>query len=168
MPPASKSVVRTDSVVRTSAEIFPKRVNSPSSLSLAPARAEKMVVKVADAPYRPTPWSESCNFWFWATNNEALTAPDLPGFSYTEPANAPTNRARLDLSQDRAWENRRFWGSLAVRRGHIDYSFPSPFPFLEKGGHRTKTTTASDTWMAPNILKSSLFCAILTGRNTLR
>ena len=62
--------------------------------------------------YRPTPWNESCNFWYWNQDKE-LTTPRKCGFTYTKAKSTQTGRPRIDLSADRAWENRRFWGYIA-------------------------------------------------------
>ena len=94
-----------------------------------------MVVATAPAPYRPSPWEESCNFYYWDHKDAALSVPAMTRFSYTKSANAKTGRARLDLSADRAWGNRRFWGLLTVSD-----ILPTPFPHYPAPTHDRKVS----------------------------
>ena len=68
------------------------------------------MVRSADGPYRPTPWEEAQNFWYWAEGKSELTAPQTQGITYTRPENAENKQARIDLSPELAWLNKRFWG----------------------------------------------------------
>ena len=95
-----------------------------------------MVKQKANGAYRPTPWGEARNFWYWA-GGQPLTIPNKTGFHYTTPKNSTFERRRvysqyfsdmgitldqsyppengeamLDLSADLAWPNNRACGFL--------------------------------------------------------
>ena len=72
------------------------------------------MVVTATEPYRPSPWEEACNFHYWADDNP-LAAPNTTGIGYTRDMKSENKRARIDLSPDLAWPNKRFWGCPLVK-----------------------------------------------------
>lgn len=63
-------------------------------------------------PYRPTPWREDMNFYFWNQWGE-MAAPDHPCFTYTKAADAGNGRSSPDLDHDIAWGNGKIRGYVA-------------------------------------------------------
>ena len=62
--------------------------------------------------YRPSPWDESCNFYYWSPT-QTLTTPKCPGLSYCNPKDAENNTPRIDLNDKIAAQNTRFFGYIA-------------------------------------------------------
>ena len=59
--------------------------------------------------YRPTPYEEAKNFWFWSDSQKLLTPEDSTA-SYVTRDMTENNETRIDLCEDLAWNNRRFFG----------------------------------------------------------
>ena len=76
--------------------------------------------------YRPTPWEESRNFWYWSPDQD-LKTPSVEGVFYTNKDDAENGRPRIDLDHYNAWSNRRFWGYVAQLETSHSENTPTPF-----------------------------------------
>ena len=58
---------------------------------------------------RPTPYEESINFWYWSDRQELVT-PVNSAATYIPRDQTENGETRIDLNEDLAWHNRRFFG----------------------------------------------------------
>ena len=60
-------------------------------------------------PYRPTPYDEAKNFWYWSDSQKLVTPEDSTA-TYVPRDQTENKETRIDLCEDLAWNNRRFFG----------------------------------------------------------
>ena len=84
-------------------------------------------------PYRPTPWEESCNFHYWDAEQNDLDRPDIEGFHYLPKKETENANCRIDLSQEVANQNSRFYGYIGeIKTGNSDNT-TTPFEIYVVG-----------------------------------